>query len=194
MWVYDPETLRILAVNDEAVTRYGWTAEEFTSLTIADLAPAADRRRLTAESAAGTPRRGAGVWRHQNRDGTEIDVVIRTSPLQYAGQPARLAIVQAMSSPREMSELAARAEAIVNSSADAIMSLTLDGLVTGWNPAAERIYGYSEAEMLGQSLDRLGRDDQRNEIRGITEQVSAGERLVSMETERVRADGTNILV
>lgn len=194
MWVYDPDTLRILAVNDAAVARYGWSAEEFTHLTMADLAPAADRRRLTAEIAPGAPRRGAGLWRHQDRQGTEIEVVVRTSPLQYDGQPARLAIVQAMSTASEISELAARAEAIVGSSADAIIAMTLDGLVVGWNPAAERIFGYSEAEMLGRSLDLLGEDGQRNEMQGVIAQVARGGRSVSLETERVRADGSRILV
>lgn len=194
MWVYDPDTLRILAVNDAAVARYGWSAEEFTELTMADLAPQEDRRRLTGEVATGGGRRGAGVWRHRDRDGREIDVVVRTSPLQYDGQPARLAVVQAMSTASEITELAARAEAIIGSSADAIVSMTLDGLVVGWNPAAERIFGYSEAEMIGRTLDVLGVDAQRAEIAGVIAQVAASERAVSLEAERRRADGARILV
>jgi PAS domain S-box-containing protein len=194
MWVYDPDTLRILAVNDAAVARYGWNAEEFTALTMVDLAPEVDRRRMTAEVASKAPRRSAGVWRHQDRDGTEIDVLVRTSPLLYEGQPARLAIVQGMSTASELTEVAARAEAIVSSSADAIISMDIDGLVVGWNPSAERIFGYSEAEMLGRSLDILGEEGQRSEVQGIIAQVASRQRPVSLESERVRADGTRVLV
>jgi PAS domain S-box-containing protein len=87
-------------------------------------------------------------------------------------------------------ERAARLAAIAESSDDAIIGKTLDGVVTSWNRGAEVMYGYSEAEMIGESIDRLvpsGRDD---ELAGILERISAGEHIRRLETVRRRKDGT----
>jgi PAS domain S-box-containing protein/putative nucleotidyltransferase with HDIG domain len=87
---------------------------------------------------------------------------------------------------------AARLAAIVESSDDAIIGKTLHGVVTSWNRSAEVMYGYSEAEMLGGSLDRLippGRDD---ELPRILERLAAGEHIHRFETVRRRKDGALI--
>ncbi len=79
--------------------------------------------------------------------------------------------------------------AIVRASSDAIVSKTLDSIVTSWNAAAERIFGYSEAEMLGQSIRRIIPDHLQAEEDMILAKIAAGERIEHYETVRVRKDG-----
>ncbi len=82
--------------------------------------------------------------------------------------------------------------AIVESSDDAIIGNRLDGTITSWNPAAERIYGYSAAEAIGQSIDMLVPEALRGDVPGILAQVQAGDRVEQYETGRARKDGTVI--
>jgi PAS domain S-box-containing protein len=79
--------------------------------------------------------------------------------------------------------------AIVENSNDAIIAKTLDGIVTSWNPAATRMYGYSSEEMLGQCIDRLSPESRRGEIMLILARIKAGQPVEHFETVRVRKDG-----
>jgi PAS domain S-box-containing protein len=79
--------------------------------------------------------------------------------------------------------------AIVEHSNDAIIAKTLDGIVTCWNPAAERMYGYSSEEMLGKSIDQLSQD-RTGEMSSILARIKAGQPVEHFETVRVRKDGT----
>jgi PAS domain S-box-containing protein len=76
--------------------------------------------------------------------------------------------------------------AIVESSDDAIIGKTLDGRITSWNAGAERLYGYSAADVLGQSVSILVPDDHPDELADILLRLTAGERIASYETERLR--------
>lgn len=80
--------------------------------------------------------------------------------------------------------------AIVNSSDDAIVGKTPDGMITSWNPSAARMYGYSAEEIIGQPMTTLCPSERAREIREILETIRRGERVVHFETERRRKDGT----
>src|SRR6516162_4309623 len=77
--------------------------------------------------------------------------------------------------------------AIIESSEDAIVSKNLDGIVTSWNSAAERIFGYIAEEMIDQSVAILATPATADEMPRILETVGRGERVEHYETER-RAD------
>ena len=79
--------------------------------------------------------------------------------------------------------------AIVESSDDAIVSKTLDGVVTSWNRAAERIFGYTAEEMIGQPISTLTTPERADEMLRILERIRRGERIERYETERRRKDG-----
>ena len=83
---------------------------------------------------------------------------------------------------------------IVQSSDDAILSKTLDGIVTSWNAAAERIFGYSAAEAIGKPISILIPEDRHAEENHILAQLSAGQSIDHYETVRLRKDGTPIMV
>lgn len=84
--------------------------------------------------------------------------------------------------------------AIVNSSDDAIVAKTVAGVITSWNPAAERMYGYTAQEIIGRPIAALCPADRVEEIRVILDTISRGERVVHLETVRLRKDGTTIPV
>jgi two-component system, cell cycle sensor histidine kinase and response regulator CckA len=87
-------------------------------------------------------------------------------------------------------ELAARLAAIVESSDDAILSKTLDGVITSWNDGAARMYGYRPEEIIGQNVAMLIPAEQRAELGPILDRLRRGERVEPFETKRRRKDGT----
>ena len=91
MWVYDLETLSFLAVNEAAVRRYGYSPEEFLTMTIKDIRPIEDVPALleNVSKVSGGPN-DSGAWRHQKKDGTIIDVEITSYPLSFAGRQGRV--------------------------------------------------------------------------------------------------------
>ncbi len=78
--------------------------------------------------------------------------------------------------------------AAVQSSQDAIVTMTPDGLVTGWNPAATRLFGWSDEQMFGRSIDVIVPDEKRGEVRGILEKIRRGESIDHHETVRLSKD------
>ena len=85
-----------------------------------------------------------------------------------------------------------RLAAIVESSADAIVSKNLDGVITSWNRGAERLFGYTEGEAVGQHITLLIPANLRQEEATILERLRRGERVEHFETVRKRKDGTTL--
>ncbi|HEY6115425.1 MAG TPA: PAS domain S-box protein [Candidatus Dormibacteraeota bacterium] len=83
---------------------------------------------------------------------------------------------------------------IVDSSDDAIVSKNLDGIVTSWNRAAERIYGYAAEEIIGRSFSMLIHRDHPDEMSTILDRIRRGERIEHYETIRVKKGGSPISV
>jgi PAS domain S-box-containing protein len=113
MWVCDPNTLRIVAVNDSAIERYGYRREEFLALTAADLGEPGDLpalRRAMAAASAGPSR--SGPWRHVRKGGDAIMMRLTASPLDYDGRPARLVMAQEVAASAEAEERARQAESL----------------------------------------------------------------------------------
>jgi PAS domain S-box-containing protein len=80
--------------------------------------------------------------------------------------------------------------AIVESSDDAIVSKALDGTITSWNPAAERLFGYTAEEVIGRPISILAPPDRENEMPANLERIRRGERVEWYETIRRRKDGS----
>ena len=89
-------------------------------------------------------------------------------------------------------ETSERLAAVVESSDDAIISKTLDGIITAWNHGAEKVFGYSASEAIGKSIRMLMPPEHANEIAEILEQIGRGESVGHHEAVRVRKDGTYI--
>jgi PAS domain S-box-containing protein len=110
------------------------------------------------------------------------------------GRAVRIWSVREVTDRVRAEELQARLAAIVESADDAIVGKTLQGIVTSWNQGAERMFGYSEQEMVGQSILRLIPPERHFEEAEILGRVLRGERIEHFETERMRKDGSKIIV
>ena len=84
--------------------------------------------------------------------------------------------------------------AIVASSADGIISKTLDGVITSWNKGAERLFGWTADEAVGKSIQLIVPDDLREQERDILERLRRGERVEHLDVERIRKDGSRVHV
>jgi PAS domain S-box-containing protein len=94
---------------------------------------------------------------------------------------------------RRQAQLAmAHLASIVETCDDAIISQTLGGTVLSWNSGAERMFGYTAKEMVGESVESLVPRDQHSEISDIRDLIELGERVERIETVRLRRDGTGI--
>jgi len=156
MWVCDIGSLRFLAVNDAAVAHYGYSREEFLSMTVADVHPEEipfiERQDSSRGSNGGLSSRE--VWKHVKKNGVTIDVEINSQAIHFQGCEALLvlahditAIRNAESALRESRE---QLQLLLDSSAEAIFGLDLKGDCTFCNAAAIRMLGYESAqELLG---------------------------------------------
>src|SRR5688572_6829225 len=91
-------------------------------------------------------------------------------------------------------ELAARLGAIVESSDDAIISNDLNGTITSWNPAAERMFGYTAAEVLGTSIRTIIPEARQAEEDDVLSRIVAGQAVDHFETIRRRKNGSEVVV
>ena len=89
-------------------------------------------------------------------------------------------------------EIRAQYAAIVESSDDAIIAKTLGGVITAWNAVAERMFGYTAHEAIGQPIAMIIPPELRDEENDILRQVRAGDRIERYETRRVSRDGKTI--
>jgi PAS domain S-box-containing protein len=130
------------------------------------------------------------------RDGVERPIDDSGAPIRDPqGRLAGVVLVfRDITDRRRAEEARTRLAAIVESSEDAIIGKTLDGIITSWNQGAERLYGYTAAEMVGQSLARLIPPDLPDDLPQLLARLRRGERIAHYETQRLAKDGTRLEV
>jgi PAS domain S-box-containing protein len=179
--------------NTAAEQIFGYTADEIIGKSIKTIIPA-DRQHEEADI-LNRIRRGERVDHfetvRQHKSGRLVPVSVTISPVRDADGR----VVAASKIVRDLSatsELEGRFQAIIESSDDAIVSKDLNGIVQSWNPAAERIFGYTAAEMIGRPIEVIFPPDRKDEEPKILERLRRGERVDHFETVRRRKDGTLI--
>jgi PAS domain S-box-containing protein len=103
MWLYDVDTLQFLEVNDAAVHSYGYSREEFLSMSIKDIRPEEDIQDLMSHLEQTVEHDGfneAGVWRHRKKNGKLIDVEITSHTLEFNGHHAKMILVTEIKKPK----------------------------------------------------------------------------------------------
>ena len=123
-------------------------------------------------------------------DGSEILVELAITAFRIQNEPAFTAYLRDITERKRGEEASQRLAAIVESSDDAIVSKDLDGRITSWNEAAERLFGYKPEEVIGQPITKLIPPDRHDEEPRILERIRRGERIDHYETVRRRKDGT----
>ena len=124
---------------------------------------------------------------------SEMSAAERLSAITLMQQKAHSLEVE-MAERKRAEEALLYLAAIVESSDDAILGKNMEGIITSWNTAAERMYGYRAEEIVGQSVTLLFAPDRQDEFTQIMERIRRGERVDHFETLRVRKDGTRLTV
>src|SRR5215217_540068 len=184
--------------NDSMAKIYGYArAEELVGVRLGDLLPSSIRDNveyLRAFVRSGYRLTGAEsqeVDRHGNIKyfSNNITGIVESESLLYLWRTQ-----QDITERKQGEQARSRLAAIVESSDDAILSKTLDGIVTSWNRGAQEIYGDSVEEIVGKPIFVLALPDRYNEISDILEKVRRGEHIDHYETIRLKKDGDRINV
>jgi two-component system, cell cycle sensor histidine kinase and response regulator CckA len=191
---------KIALVNVQAERLFGYDREELVGRPVEILVPV-DRRSdhpMHRLRYLGDPRprpMGAGMdLAGRRKDGTQFPAEIALSAIEAEDGLIVSASIRDVSERRRGAETRNRLASIVQSSHDAIIAKTLDGIITSWNPAAERLYGYTASEIIGRSADILFPPDKTALEADILERITRGERVNQLQTDRLRKDGTRLAV
>jgi PAS domain S-box-containing protein len=159
MWVYDVQSLNILAVNQAAISSYGYSREEFLSRTLRDMRPAEDVASLEESiSDAAAPAGYGGEWRHLKKDGSVITAAVYSSPTMFDNKEARMALALDLTerneAERKLREAEEKYRSIFDNVSEGIFQNALGGARISANPALARILGYDSPEQLiGEGID-----------------------------------------
>jgi hypothetical protein len=191
---------RIELVNAQAERLFGYSRQELAGQLVEILVPDAarevhpDRRARYAADPKPRPM-GAGMeLAGRRRDGSTFPAEISLSAIDTDEGILITAAVRDVTERRRAHETAARLASIIQSSHDAVIGKTLDRVITSWNPAAERLYGYTAEEMIGQPVEILFAEAEREWERRMLAAVVRGERVEEHQSRRVRKDGSVIAV
>ncbi len=184
--------------NPGATRIFGYSAEEMVGQSILKLIPSELHHQETF--ILGKLRAGEQIAHFETerlrKDGRPVSVSLTISPVRD-GQGKVIGvskIARDITERRQMDIARARLAAIVESADDAILSKDLNGVITSWNRAAERAFGYSEEEMLGASILKLVPEDLHPEESMILAKIRRGERFDHYETVRLTKDGRRLNV
>jgi PAS domain S-box-containing protein len=185
--------------NRSAERIFGYTPAEAVGRSIKDLLFPADRRD-EEDDILRRVRRGERVDHfetvRQRKDGSRVEVSVTISPIRDAtGAIVGVSkVARDISDQKKLGEASVLLAAIVNSSEDAIVSKSLEGVITSWNAGAERVFGYTSAEAVGQPVLMLVPADRKTEEPHILARLKRGERVEHFETIRVRKNGEHFPV
>jgi PAS domain S-box-containing protein len=127
-------------------------------------------------------------------DGRNVPVEMRVVEMSWEGRLSFLVTLRDQTGQKQAEAERARLVAIARSTEDAVMSADLDGIVRSWNPGAEKMFGYSADEMLGQPVSILALEEERHKAIAFIERVKGGETINQAEAKRLRKDGKTIVV
>lgn len=192
---------RVTLMNGVAEHLTGWTQAEAAGRPLVEVFTIVHERTRAAvdNPALRALREGRGVELANHtllisRDGTERPIDDSAAPMRDANGTAIGAVLvfRDVSERKRAEEARSRLAAIVASSQDAIVSKGLDGTIRTWNGAAERLFGYTAEQAIGQNITLIIPPDRRDEERAIIERIFRGERVEHFETVRVRQDGRQV--
>jgi len=186
-----------LFINPAFCAMLGFTEEEVRNKHCVDFSPPEDAQKdwdLFQQLRAGAIDHYQLDKRYFRRDGSLVWGRLSLSLMSQYPSPLVLAMVEDITEKKTAEEARLQQTAIIESSADAIASATLDGTIVRWNGGAQGIYGYTAAEAVGKPVAMLVPPELGDEENNILETVRAGARIEQYETVRVTQTGKRINV
>jgi PAS domain S-box-containing protein len=188
----------ITSWNRGAERLFGYTAAEAVGQHITLIIP--KDRRAEEDDVLARLRRGERIDHfetiRQTKDGRQVHVSLTVSPVRD-GQGAIIGaskVARDITERHQSAELRTRLAAIVDSSDDAIVSKTLVGVVTSWNRGAERLFGYTAAEAVGQHISLIIPANRKAEEDDVLARLRRGQRIEHFETVRQAKDGRQVYI
>ena len=157
MYVFDRKTLRYLAINQATIEQYGYSREEFLSMTLTDLRPAEDVREFLEDVVKGRPGiHNSGIWRHRRKDGAILHVEIISHDLIFNGKEACLVAAHDITERKQAEDTVRQAEekyrGIFENSVVGIFQSLPDGRFLSINPALANMHGYDTPAELMEAI------------------------------------------
>jgi PAS domain S-box-containing protein len=164
MWIYDQESLGILAVNNAATEKYGYSYDEMLGLRVTDVNAPEEAERLRRDLAAGLPERGqSAVWMHRRRDGRQMAVEVISHGGEYLGRTAVFVIARDVAGEQETTHSLWASEdrfrLLVEHSSDLMLVIGRDRKILYATPASDTVLGYPEGSLTGKSAFALVNPD-----------------------------------
>lgn len=198
MWVYDIETLKFLAVNEAAILNYGYTLDEFLSMTIKDIRPFEDVP-LLLENLKKIPEKleRSGDWRHKKKDGTIIDVEVTSHETLFEGKRTRLVLAVDITESKRANKALELAEerfrTLVEQSLTGIYIIQ-EGQFTYVNPRFAEIFGYKQSEIINSKtvLDLVAPYHRKKVSDNIQKRLSGEIQSIRYRFKGLKKDGVMI--
>jgi PAS domain S-box-containing protein len=207
MWVFDVQSLKILAVNHAAISSYGYSREEFLARTLRDIRPAEDvAALLKSVSSASAPSMFGGEWRHLKKDGSIITAAVYSSPVVFDNNKARmvLAVDRTQQAAAEGKVRASEANLALAQQVAGVGSweypFTADGQVDEgkllWSQEAYRQFGLSpdEFQISNDAFFKAVHPDDRTFVSARFEVFKAGSEPFDSDYRIIRPDGTERII
>jgi len=190
IWVYNEDTLAFLAVNEAATRTYGYSRDEFLSMTINDIRPQEDIPTLMIKNDLVI----SSPWRHRTRTGKTIYVEISSHPVVFDGKNSKLVIVNDVTERKLLDEKQQRLHTSLQQSAMEwrqtfnaidfpVLIVDLAGTVKRSNLAAEQIAGIEAEQILGKLITQLGESQPWKKAAELLENIRTNQAPVSEEVK-----------
>ena len=182
--------------NPAATRMFGYTPQEMIGQPILRLFP--ERLGSEEEAILAKLRAGQQISQHQTyrvrKDGQEIMVSLTLSPVRDdQGEVVGISeVARDVTDQKLWDNARSRLAAIVDSAEDAILSKDLNGIITTWNQAAQRILGFTQEEIVGKSVLTLIPEELQSEEDGLLQRIRAGQRIDHYVTTRITKGGRRI--
>jgi len=195
MYVCDEKSLAFIAVNDAAIDRYGYTREEFLSMTLLDIRPTEEVSHLLSYLAQPTGLHdAAGEWKHRKKDGTIIDVDVNWHKLDFAGRAAYLVMATDITEKKRAEaavlESEERYRELFENANDIIYTIDLAGKFTSLNQTGERLTGYPRSEALAMNITQVVAPEYMDTVRqNLARKLQTGDTSTVYEAEIITKAG-----
>jgi diguanylate cyclase (GGDEF)-like protein/PAS domain S-box-containing protein len=187
MWVYDTESLSFLAANDAAIAHYGFSREQFLSMTLLDIRPLGERDRLTTVvRGAGEATQGEQTWRHCKSDGTEIEVTVYSQAMSYERHSASLVVVIDVTDQKRAERERDRNRSFLTEIVENIpvMIAVKEAATRKFvlvNRAMESFWGVPRTTALGKNVSEIFPKAQADEINKVDDEVVRSDRPLMLD-------------